>query len=68
MQGGRGAMIAEPEVDRVRRLLEGFGRKGNACRDIGKEGRVFGAEVVVFFGTRDIDLVVFALLCFDRHE
>jgi hypothetical protein len=68
VQGGGRAVIAEPEVDRVGRLLEGFSCEGNSWRDIGEEGRVFGAEVVILFEMCVAALVVFVSFHLDRNR
>lgn len=47
VQRGRGLRIAEPEVDGVRVLLEGYAGEGHRGGDVGEDSVVFVAEVVV---------------------
>lgn len=49
VQGRCGALVAQPEVDGVCALLEGDARPGDVGGDVGEEGLVFSAEVVVFW-------------------
>lgn len=44
-----GPVVSEPEVDGVGGLLQGDAGPGDVGWDVGKEGGVFGAEVVVFW-------------------
>jgi len=48
VQGRHGAFVAEPEVYGVGVLFEGDAGPGDVGGDVGEEGVVFGAEVVIF--------------------
>ena len=50
VQGGGGEGVADPEVDGVGALLEGDASPGDVALDVGEEGGVFTAQVVVFCG------------------
>jgi len=63
VQGGHGARVADPEVDGVRVAGEGQAGPGDGARDVGKEGGVLVAEVVVLgLGVADFLLVLVLLL------
>jgi hypothetical protein len=49
VHGCHGALVPQPEVDGVCVLFEGDAGPGDVGGDVGEEGVVFGAEVVVFF-------------------
>jgi hypothetical protein len=49
VHGCHGALVPEPEVDGVGALFEGDAGPGDVGGDVGEEGVVFSAEVVVFF-------------------
>lgn len=62
VQGCGGARVAEPEVYCVGALGEGDAGPGDVGGNVGKEGAVLGAEVVVFcFGNGGFELGCFVL-------